>query len=92
MDNVLKSPLVTEKNTYHSAAGVYVFEVGIKSDKVEIKAAVESKFGVKVIGIRTAIARGRPKMTKFGAGKTPYWKKAYVKLAAGEKIALFEGA
>ena len=91
MDNILKAPLVTEKNTYHNAAGVYVFEVGIKSDKNEIKSAVEKRFGVKVKSVRTAIARGRAKVTKFGAGKTPYWKKAYVKLAAGEKIALFEG-
>lgn len=92
MENVLKSPLVTEKNTYHSAAGVYVFEVGSKACKLDIKAAVEGKFGVKVLSVRTAICRGRPKMTKFGVGKTPYWKKAYVKLVPGEKIALFEGA
>jgi len=92
MDNVLKAPLVTEKNTYHSAIGVYVFDVNMKSDKLEIKKAVETKFGVKVISVRTAIARGRAKTTKFGAGKVPYWKKAYIKLAVGEKIALFEGA
>lgn len=92
MNNVVKSPLVTEKNTYHNAAGVYVFEVDIKSDKTEIKKAVETKFGVKVVGVRTSIGRGRPKTTKFGVGRTPRWKKAYVKLASGEKIALFEGA
>lgn len=89
---LIKSPLVTEKNTYHNAAGVYVFEVDLKSTKDEIKTAVEKKFNVKVDVVRTAISRGRPKMTKFGLGKTPRWKKAFVKLAQGEKIALFEGA
>ncbi len=48
MNDIIKAPLVTEKNTYHNAAGVYVFDVGIKSDKTQIKAAVETKFGVKV--------------------------------------------
>lgn len=91
MNQVIKSPLVTEKNTYHSAAGVYVFEVSLKSTKEEIKQAVNKKFNVKVDSIRTAVCRGRAKMTKFGPGKTPRWKKAFVKLAQGEKIALFEG-
>lgn len=92
MENIIKAPLVTEKNTYHNAAGVYVFEVGTKFNKIEIKKAVETKFSVKVMSVRTSNARGRPKMTKFGVGKTPRWKKAYIKLVAGEKIALFEGA
>ena len=91
MKQIIKRPLVTEKNTYHNAAGVYVFEVHIESDKTEIKQAVQKHFKVKVQSVRTAVCRGAAKTTKFGAGKIPYWKKAYVKLVAGEKIALFEG-
>jgi len=91
MSNVIKSPLVTEKNTLHSAAGVYVFQVDLKADKEQIRKAVEKNFGVKVDSIRTANCRGQGKMTKFGVTKTPYWKKAFVKLKEGEKIALFEG-
>lgn len=91
MKQVIKRPLVTEKNTYHSAVGVYVFEVSLDSSKPEIQSAVERNFKVKVDSVRTSVCRGASKMTKFGAGKVPYWKKAYVKLAAGEKIALFEG-
>lgn len=91
MKQVIKSPLITEKNTYHSAAGVYVFEVDLKSTKTDIKAAVEKNFKVKVDNVRTSICRGHSKNTKYGATKVPYWKKAYVKLSEGEKIALFEG-
>jgi large subunit ribosomal protein L23 len=92
MKNVVKRPLITEKNTIHNAGGIYVFEVDLTADKNEIKTAVEKKFKVKVDSVRTAVCRGRAKVNKFGRGRTPYWKKALIKLAPGEKIALFEGA
>lgn len=91
MRQVIKAPLITEKNTYHNAAGVYVFEVDLKSTKTDIKAAVEKNFKVKVDNVRTSVCRGHSKQTKFGLTKVAYWKKAYVKLVEGEKIALFEG-
>lgn len=91
MINVIKAPLVTEKNTFHNAAGIYVFEVDMKASKTDVKAAVEKYFKVKVEGVRTSVCRGHSKQTKFGLTKVPYWKKAYVKLVEGEKIALFEG-
>ena len=91
MKQVIKAPLITEKNTYHNAAGVYVFEVDLKSSKTDVKAAVEKNFKVKVDSVRTSVCRGHAKQTKFGLTKVAYWKKAYVKLAEGEKIALFEG-
>lgn len=92
MQYVIKRPLITEKNTLHNAIGVYVFEVDLKADKDLIKVAVEKNFKVKVESVRTAICRGRGKNNKFGPGAVPRWKKALVTLAAGEKIALFEGA
>lgn len=92
MKNIIKSPLITEKNTIHNASGVYVFEVDLKATKVEVKQAVEKNFRVKVASVRTNICRGHSKHTKYGSTKVPHWKKAYVKLLAGEKIALFEGA
>ena len=91
MKNVIKAPLITEKNTFHNAIGVYVFEVDLKSSKTEIRTAIEKNFKVKVDSVRTSLCRGRSKNTKFGATKVAHWKKAYVKLVAGEKIALFEG-
>lgn len=91
MKSIIRKTLITEKNTIHNAAGVYVFEVDMDSSKPDIQKAVEKNFKVKVDTVRTSVCRGRGKATKKGRGKTPYWKKAYVKLAAGEKIALFEG-
>ncbi len=85
------SPLVTEKNTIHNATGVYVFEVVMKATKTEIKAEVEKNFAVKVASVRTTVCRGRAKMTKYGQTKVPHWKKAFVQLKDGEKIALFDG-
>ena len=91
MKQTIRRPLITEKNTYHNAAGVYVFEVDLESSKLEVRAAVEKNFKVKVESVRTSVCRGHAKQTKFGVGRTPRWKKAYVQLVAGEKIALFEG-
>lgn len=91
MKFVIKAPLVTEKNTLHNAAGVYVFEVDFDATKIDIKNTVEKNFNVKVASVRTSVCRGKGKATKFGKTKTPYWKKAFVSLAAGEKISMFEG-
>jgi large subunit ribosomal protein L23 len=91
MKNLIIKPLVTEKNTIHNAAGIYVFKVVKSATKGEIKAEVEKSFGVQVDRVRTMICRGHTKMTKFGPSKVPYWKKAFVQLKAGEKIALFDG-
>lgn len=92
MKNIIKAPLVTEKNTIHSAAGVYVFEVDMNATKTEIKAIIANNFGVKVKSVRTVVCRGHAKYGKFGVVKAPHWKKAFVQLMPGEKIALFEGA
>ncbi len=92
MIQIVRSPLITEKNTALSETGVYVFEVHIQATKPEIKKAVESGFSVKVKNIRTSICRNDMKYNKFGLSKVRKWKKAYVQLAAGQKISLFEGA
>jgi large subunit ribosomal protein L23 len=89
--NVIKRPLITEKNTIHNAAGIYVFEVTKEASKNDIKFAVEKSFKVKVATVRTMNSRGHRKQTKHALTKAPYWKKALVTLKAGEKIALFEG-
>ena len=92
MLNIIKKPLITEKNTISNAMGVYVFEVDKKATKTDIKAAVEKSFRVKVESVNTAVCRGKSKRTKSGVKPPKYWKKALVKLVPGEKIALFEGA
>ena len=91
MKSIIRKTLITEKNTIHNAAGVYVFEVDMDSSKPDIQKAVEKNFKVKVDTVRTAVRRGRGKATKKGRGKPTYWPRAYVKLAAVAPIALFEG-
>lgn len=92
MKQIIRSPLITEKNTTLAENGVYVFEVHIEASKPEIKKAVETGFAVKVQGVRTVVCRSDMKYTKFGLSKVRKWKKAFIQLAPGQKISLFEGA
>lgn len=92
MLHVIKKPLISEKNSLLAEHGIYAFEVDRKASKTDIKNAVEKSFRVKVSSVNTLVCRGRSRRTKLGVSKPRYWKKAMVKLAAGEKIALFEGA
>ena len=91
LQNILIRPVVTEKSTHLSEVeNTYVFEVGARANKQEIKAAVESLFGVTVADVRTLNVRGKTK--RFGRffGKRSNWKKAYVKLADGDFLNFFE--
>lgn len=90
MKSVILQPLITEKNTYRQADGVYVFSCAIDAEKEDIKRSVESFFNVKVTKINTSIMRKRAKRTRFGLGKVSYAKKAFVRLQSGQKIAVFE--
>lgn len=89
---VIKRPLVTEKNSILAEKGVYVFEVEKSANKSDIKKAVEKYFRVKVADVNTSLCRSRTKRTRFGVSQPVTWKKAMVRLKAGEKITLFEGA
>lgn len=91
MMNVILKPLITEKSTYRQAQGVYVFDCALGASKLEIKKTVENMFKVKVEKVNTSRSRNRTKKTRFGLGKVVYSKKAFVKLAEGQKIAVFEG-
>ena len=91
LHDVLIRPILTEKTTQlDEADNVYTFEVGEDANKHQIKAAVESVFGVSVEDVRTAIIRGKNK--RFGRyyGKRSNWKKAYVKLAEGDSLNFYE--
>lgn len=92
MIQIIKNPLITEKNTALSESGVYVFEVHQDASKPEIKKAIEDGFSVKVASVRTSNCRNDMKYNKFGLSKVKRWKKAYIKLNPGQKLSLFEGA
>ncbi len=91
---ILKRPIVTEKMTALQEKGQYAFEVELSANKISIARAVEKKFNVKVLDVRTSRHKGKAKsqMTKKGrfAGRTPAWKKAIVRLKEGEKIEFFQ--
>ena len=94
MSRIIIRPLVTEKMTKQTEKeGRYGFVVDRKSNKVEIKNAVEQEYGVTVTGVRTMIVRGKDKTryTKrnIHRGGTSTWKKAIVTLKAGENIDLY---
>ncbi len=92
--DVIRRPLITEKTTgLREEAQTMVFEVAIGATKVDIKRAVEQLLGTKVASVRTAIAHGKVKRQGRYAGQRSDWKKAHVRLRAGQKMPDFlEGA
>ena len=87
---VIRRPLVTEKTTVaRETAPVVVFEVAVGATKVDIKRAVEKLFGSKVAAVRTQIVHGKFKRQGRFEGQRPDWKKAWVRLKAGEKVPEF---
>lgn len=89
--DILRRPVVTEKTMALLEGNKYTFLVDIKTNKSEIKKAVESLFKVKVEKVNTLIIKGKPKRVRNSLGRTSDVKKAIVKLKDGDKIELFEG-
>ena len=92
--NILIKPIITEKATNDSELNNrFTFQVNVKSNKVEIKKAVEKAYGVSVEKVRTINVRPdrSTRYTKAGIqhGKTNAVKKAIVQLAEGESIDLY---
>jgi large subunit ribosomal protein L23 len=84
---IIRRPVITEKGlgakeTEHTL----VFEVAVKASKTQIKEAVQSIFKVKVEQVRTATFEGKERRRGKFTGYRPDWKKAYVRLKAGEKM------
>jgi large subunit ribosomal protein L23 len=96
MHNILIRPLITEKMTNISAdqPGKYGFIVNPKSNKIDIARAIEEKFNVHVVEVKTMNHSGKTKtqFRKSGrfTGRTAKYKKAIVTLQEGETIELFE--
>ena len=92
--DIIRRPLITEKTTLQrELANTYAFEVAAGANKIEVRKAVETQFKVKVAEVRLAQMHGKERRQGRYAGRRPDWKKAYVRLAEGEKaIEFFEGA
>jgi len=84
--DIIKFPVVTEKSTKISENNQFVFKVGIKSSKEEIKAAIEKVFKVKVKTVNTIKVKGKRKIFKGTKGKRNDYKKAIITLPKGETL------
>lgn len=92
--DVLIKPILTEKaNAQQDTLRRYAFKVARKANKLEIKKAVETFYGVSVTNVNTCVSPGKNKsrFTKAGvlSGRKPAYKKAYVTVAEGETIDLY---
>ena len=84
---VIRRPLVTEKGVAKKEEErTLCFEVAPDANKVQVKQAVEKLFKVKVAEVRTANFEGKMRRRGRFMGYRPDWKKAYVRLKAGEKV------
>ena len=88
---VLRRPLITEKNTTLQAQGKYAFEVAGEANKHQIKQAVEKAFKVEVTAVNVMTVAGKGRRVGRRQVLTQSWKKAIVTLKPGDKIELFEG-
>jgi large subunit ribosomal protein L23 len=84
---IIRYPHVSEKTARLQAdANQYVFEVRKDATKTEIKKAVEKLFDVHVEQVQVSNVKGKVKSFRFNIGRQNHWKKAYVRVRAGEVI------
>jgi len=90
---VLLAPVISEKSVSAADSGnQFAFKVSKDATKPEIKAAVEMLFEVNVEKVQVLNVKGKTKRFGQRMGKRPDWKKAYVRLQAGQDINFAEGA
>ena len=84
---VIRRPIITEKgHDYKDNHRTLCFEVSQDANKTQVKAAVEKLFKVKVEEVRTSNYEGKLRRRGRFSGYRSEWKKAYVKLKAGQKV------
>ena len=91
---ILRRPLITEKNTLLNTEDKYVFEVAQDANKLDVKRAVEEVFKVEVQHVNMLNVKGKLRHSpgrRSTAGMTRSWKKAIVTLKPGNRIELYEG-
>ncbi len=93
IQDIIRRPLITEKSSVQrEGANTLTLEVDMRANRLQIRRAVEAQFKVKVADVRVARCHGKVRKQGRYEGRRPDWKKAYIRLAAGEKtIDFFEG-
>lgn len=89
--DLLIRPIITEKTAQMMEENKYTFQVPLTANKVEIRQAIEAIFNVKVEKVNTVRVLGKTKRMGRFVGKRSDYKKAIVKLVAGQKLPIFEG-
>ncbi len=90
LHDILVRPLVTEKGiTKKEEERTLCFQVSRDANKIQVKKAVEKLFGVKVEEVRTANFEGKLRRRGRFAAYRSDWKKAYVRVEAGQKVPEF---
>lgn len=77
-EDIIIAPIITEKSSLNIQNGKYTFEVAKKATKIQIAAAIEKLFEVKVLKVNTMNVLGKEKRVGVHLGKTSNWKKAIV--------------
>ena len=91
LHDILLRPIITEKSTrLIDDENTYVFQVGLSANKIQVKRAIEALYGVSVVDVRTLRMRGKVKRFGRHYGKRSNWKKAYITLAEGDALNIFE--
>jgi large subunit ribosomal protein L23 len=88
---IIIRPVISEKSYALLSAGKYTFRVHERSNKTQVRQAIEEIFGVRVTGVRTAWVKPKPKRRGYSTGTRRRWKKAIVTLHPEDSIELFEG-
>lgn len=87
---IILRPIVTEKTAdAKESTNTVCFQVARHANRIEIRQAVEKLFGVKVVEVRVVNLQGKTRRFGRFTGVRPDWRKAYVRLAAGEKTIEF---
>ncbi len=86
--DIIKAPIITEKSSTLAQNNTYVFSVDVRTNKTQIKTAIENIFNVKVENVNTVNVKPKKKRVGRYAGKTQRIKKAIVKLQKGSSIEL----
>jgi len=83
---ILREPHISEKATYLSDEGKYIFKVFENANKIQIKDAVSALYGVRVKDVKTIIIKSKSRKMRNVSGHKPGYKKAIVILEKGQKI------
>ena len=86
---IIKHPILTEKNYTQMGDGYYTFEVAREASKLDIKRAFETIFEVKVASVNVLIYKPHTKRVGRFSGRTKTYKKAVIKLQPGQKLDVF---